>query len=64
MNATDNLTREQTHTVLRFLLHRMNVDTRTALMAEMPVAYAKLYPSVSPDVVTLTVRAALNVIGA
>ncbi len=44
---TENLTREQTHTMLSFLLHRMEGNVRMALMAEMPVAYARLYPDVS-----------------
>lgn len=38
------LTAEQRRAVLRFLLYRMSMDTRRKLMAEMPVAYARLYP--------------------
>ncbi len=55
----ENLTHEQTHAVLRFLLHRMGLDTRGALMAQMPVAYSALYPSVAPGILLDKVRAAL-----
>lgn len=58
---TKNLTREQTDNVLHFLLTRMGVETRCALMAEMPVAYAGLYPSVSADVILEKVRQAVQV---
>lgn len=43
-----NLDREQTHMALRFLLHRMDQKTRLAFMAELPVAYSRLFPNVAP----------------
>lgn len=58
--SLDGLTREQADAVLRFLLYRMDLDTRGALMAELPVAYARLYPSVSPTTVIERVGNALN----
>jgi hypothetical protein len=62
MEHLDNLSREDTHTALRFLLYRMNADTRGVMMAQMPVTYMKLFPSVSTDVVLDKVRAALGTI--
>jgi hypothetical protein len=40
----DNLTDEQRDMVLRFLLHRMPMDTRHELMRTLPVAYLTMYP--------------------
>jgi hypothetical protein len=60
MSNVENLTSEQSLYVLRFLLHRMGLDTRGALMAEMPVAYARLYPSVDPTVVIDRVAGSLR----
>lgn len=37
--------------VLHFLLHRMGMDTRGALMTELPVAYTKLYPTAKEAVI-------------
>lgn len=53
---TENLTREQTHSMLRYLLTRMNADTRCALMADMPVAYSRLYPTVDSSLILGHVR--------
>ena len=61
MENIDNLSWEDTHTALR-LLHHMNIDTRSVMMAQMPVTYMKLYPSVSADVVIGKVRDALGTV--
>jgi hypothetical protein len=47
MAKVDGLSSEQTEQVLRFLLHRMSMDTRRSLMANLPQAYARLYPTVT-----------------
>lgn len=44
MPHTDNLTDEQRDVVLRFLLHRMTMETRLELMRTLPVHYATLHP--------------------
>lgn len=54
-----NLSREQVETVLRFLLHRMGPETRQAFMAELPVAYARLYPTVAPATIVDKVQEAI-----
>ena len=55
----ENLTDEQRDMALRFLLHRMSLDTRHALMRSLPVAYVALYPDTEPVVVAM-VRDALQ----
>lgn len=55
----DNLTTEQREQVLRFLLHRMPMDTRHALMRALPLAYVALYPDTETVVVAM-VRDALT----
>lgn len=42
----ENLSSSQKETVLRFLLYHLSQDMRAKLMAEYPVAYGTLYPSV------------------
>jgi hypothetical protein len=54
----DNLTDEQRDMVLRFLLHRMPMDTRHKLMRALPVAYVTLYPGTEEAVIAM-VRDAL-----
>lgn len=49
----ENLTSEQRDTVLRFLLHRMPMDTRHELMRSLPMAYVKLYPTAGAEVVSM-----------
>lgn len=56
----ENLTAEQMGNVLRFLLYRMGPETRAALMAEMPVAYSRLYPSVETSILTGRVSVAIE----
>jgi len=41
----ENLRSSERDAVLRFLLHYMPQETRGKLMAEMPVAYSKLFPT-------------------
>ncbi len=55
-SGIDNLTSEQRDRVLRFLLHRMQLDTRIALMAEMPVVYARIHTSVDTDTILRNVQ--------
>lgn len=43
---TENLSGFEMDRVLQFLLFRMDMRTREALMAEMPIQYVKLFPSV------------------
>lgn len=52
------LTHEQSDQVIRFLLHRMGLDTRGDLMRSLPMAYVALYPDTAPVVID-KVRAAL-----
>jgi len=52
------LTNEQRDTVLRFLLHRMSLETRHALMRSLPLAYVALYPETEAVVIAM-VRDAL-----
>jgi len=54
-----NLTDEERDMVLRFLLHRMSIDTRHALMRTLPLAYVSLYPG-NGDTVMREVRAAVE----
>jgi hypothetical protein len=53
----DNLTDEQRDMVLRFLLHRMPMDTRHELMRTLPVAYLTLYPGTRHAVLEKVTRA-------
>lgn len=62
MEHLDNLSQEDTRNALRFLLFRMDADTRCVMMAQMPVTYTKLFPSVSADVVISRVREALGTV--
>lgn len=55
------LTREQTEFALRFLLYRMGPETRAQFMADLPVVYARLYPSVDTDIIIGKTRAACEV---
>lgn len=55
----ENLTSEQRDTALRFLLHRMSMDTRHEMMRELPRAYVGLYPG-TEDAVVAMVRDALK----
>lgn len=55
----DNLTREQAETALRYLLHRMPMDTRRAMMADLPTVYAALFPSVENKTIVAAVRVRL-----
>jgi hypothetical protein len=41
----EDLRSSERDAVLRFLLHYMPMETRRKLMAEMPVAYTKLFPT-------------------
>lgn len=54
----ENLTDEQRDQVLRFLLHRMPMDTRHDLMLALPMPYVALYPTAA-DAVLVKVRSAL-----
>jgi len=54
----DNLTNEQRDMVLRFLLYRMPLDTRHALMRSLPLAYVALHPETEAVVIAM-VRDAL-----
>jgi hypothetical protein len=54
----ENLTTEQRDQVLRFLLHRMPMNTRHELMLALPMAYAALYPRTA-NAVLVRVRTAL-----
>jgi hypothetical protein len=56
MSNVDALNSEQSSQALRFLLHRMGLETRGAMMAELPAVYAKLYPSVNPSIILDKVR--------
>jgi len=49
----DNLTDEQREMVLRFLLHRMSMDTRHALMRSLPLAYVALHPETEAVVIAM-----------
>lgn len=40
----ENLKTEQLEQIARFLLHRMGPETRREMMAQLPIAYATLYP--------------------
>lgn len=55
----ENLTVEQRDMVLHFLLYRMSLETRHALMRSLPLAYVALYPETKAVVITM-VRDALN----
>jgi hypothetical protein len=55
----DNLTNEQRDQVMRFLLHRMPMDTRHELMRALPLAYVALYSGTEAAVVA-EVRDALS----
>lgn len=59
MASTENLSTEQTGSVMRFLLHRMSMDTRHELMAHLPVAYAALFPGVDTDALIARVGQAI-----
>lgn len=48
LGNTENLSLDEVARVLDFFLYRMDMDTRRKLMAEMPVQYAKLFPSATP----------------
>mgnify|MGYP001597785414 CR=1 FL=1 len=54
-----NLTDEQLHQVIRFLLQRMGQDTRHDLMRHLPMAYIALYPNTA-RAVRLAVSAGLG----
>lgn len=54
----EKLTCEQRDMVLRFLLHRMPLDTRHGLMRSLPLAYVALYPETEAVVIAM-VRDAL-----
>lgn len=43
MASLDRLTTEQKDQTIRFLLHRMGLETRGAFMAHLPIAYARLF---------------------
>jgi len=45
--VVSNLSAEQRSQVLEFLLYRMDLKTRQALMGTLPIAYKALYPGVS-----------------
>jgi hypothetical protein len=50
-NTTDLLGFADLERVADFLLHHMSQQTRGKLMAELPVAYAKLYPGVDSAII-------------
>ncbi len=60
MSDIENLTTEQKDRALKFLLHRMGMDTRIALMAEMPVVYARLCTSVDSATIIRNVQEAIG----
>ena len=60
MHPTHNLNWHECETVLEFLLHHMDQETRGKLIARMPVEYHKLFPSVAPEILLDRVRAAVT----
>lgn len=57
---TENLNPNEMEGVLNFFLYRMNMDTRRALMAEMPLHYKKLFPKVGPASIIMQVEEAIR----
>ncbi len=55
----EHLTREESLSALRFLLARMDQETRGELMACLPVTYGRLYPKVDSDIILAKVRGRL-----
>jgi hypothetical protein len=45
-----------TERMLRFLLNRMDLETRRALMGTLPADYMRLYPSVTFETIASAVR--------
>lgn len=60
MAKIEKLTGEQMEQVLHFLLHRMNQDTRRQMMASLPLAYARMYPTIQPGSLSDAVFAAIR----
>ena len=59
MAQTQNLSPGELERTVDFLLVRMDQRLRRELMAEQPVIYARLYPTVAPGVVTHAVAEAV-----
>lgn len=55
-----NLGIHDTEVLARFLLHHMDMDTRRKLRAEMPLIYARAFPTVGPAVLGEAVTAAIE----
>ncbi len=51
MSMLDDLGMKDTERVAEFLAYHMSQETRHAMMAELPVAYAKMCPGVRPAVI-------------
>lgn len=51
MYNAEGLTYEQQSQVIEFLMYRVNPEIRAELMGSLPVAYAKMFPTV--DVATI-----------
>lgn len=55
-DGIDNLGIRDTEVLAEFLLHHMGMETRRKLIGELPALYARLYPSVSEDIITEIVK--------
>jgi hypothetical protein len=59
-DAVGNLGFNETEDLARFLVHHMTMEQRGRLMAERPVIYARLFPTVTPETISFKVDAAIH----
>ena len=60
MPCTHDLSWAELEQLVTWFAHRMGQEQRGELMAALPVTYARLYPSVAPEVLSARVQAAVT----